>query len=210
MNTVAPRRKSGMNRSIPYTIVLLTLCAGALSGQMRRGSFELSCAATAGSENIRIETTFPSESFVSESSQLYASVALRPAVYFMSGLALEPEFIWTALERAEPCFELNGNLVYTVVYPRGKVFPFILAGYGAANSIPRFDRLFGKQTDDLDITVLNAGAGLKILAFPKTAIRLEYRFQRFTYEQSEGEQSVTVKYRWLFHNVYLGFSVFIP
>jgi opacity protein-like surface antigen len=88
--------------------------------------------------------------------------------------------------------------------------PFVLAGYGIGNGIVAFHKVVVRSSDEMDIPILTLGAGLKIFLSPAVAFRAEYRFERLTAEDSFAPGGPTLKEALLSHNVFLGFSVFLP
>lgn len=200
-----------MRTFIPLFVTIQVFLLATACSQTKQGSIELSFSANAGSTTSKFETTSESNSSTSESSQAFFSLAMRPGIFLANGLELEPEFLWTAIEGREPALSLVGNLAYNFGIPRSRVIPFILAGYGAANGLPRFERMIGKSTNDLDISLWDIGTGVKFMISRQAALRVEYRFQQFAYEMSQEvfTAQVTEKYTWDVHNVFLGFSVFL-
>ena len=181
--------------------------------QTQQGAWELSLSRTFGSVSTSTETSgsFGSSSTDSE-AEGYLTLALRPGFFIIDGLALEPEILWTAIEGEPPSFMLSGNLAYTFSIPESRVLPFVLAGYGTGNAIPLFQTLLFRSSDKLDISVLNIGGGLKVLIAERVAIRTEYRYQRFSQKTDFGfgPYGGTAKSTTNFHNVLIGFSVFLP
>lgn len=183
-----------------------------LHAQLRPGNVELSLSLAAGSLAARTEVSGEGrETATSESSRLYAHLFARPGIFITKGLEFEPELQWTAVEGVEPAVALSGNLAYNFVIPRSRLVLFLLAGYGVSNGIPTFGHLAGRMTDALDITLINAGAGMKVFIVRQAALRMEYRFQRYRYSYDEtvaDEVSYNVLNTWTYHNFLLGFSVF--
>ncbi len=105
--------------------------------------------------------------------------AARVGFYIYKGLQFEPEAI-VLLGSADPAYMLSGNLVYNFLN-NVKTIPFLLAGYGIANTIPVYNIPIysaGSMTG-----VLNLGFGIKSFISDNIALRGEYRFQRFSGQQ---------------------------
>jgi opacity protein-like surface antigen len=195
------------------TAVCLVFACGSVYSQTQQGTWELSLSGNFGSVSGSSETTSSFGSSQSEQeAQGYLSLALRPGFYIIDGLVVEPEILWTAVEKVPPSFSLSGNLAYNFSIPESHITPFVLVGYGTGNAIPLFQRLFFRSSDKLDISVLNIGAGVKFFVAERIALRTEYRYQRYSQEEtfSSGSFSSTTKTIQNFHNVFLGFSVFLP
>ena len=85
------------------------------------------------------------------------------------------------------------------------------SGIGWSNSLPFFNQVnFGDV--DRNYTVLNLGMGIKTFLNEWSALRFEYRFQRFLAEEVV---VFTSPYRWSYdpsvsyHNLLFGLSVFL-
>jgi len=180
---------------------LVLVVVSPLASQTQQGSWEMSMTATFASIS---ETMSSGGSSSTSDAQGYVVVGVRPAIYVIDGLSIEPEFLWTAIENLPPVFSISGNLSYTVSLEESKNFkPFVLAGYGVGNGVPLARMLFFRQSDALDISLLNLGAGVKAFFSEAFALRAEYRYQRHGYTTSGGTDIT-----WNTHNIFLGFSVF--
>ncbi len=103
----------------------------------------------------------------------------RLGIFVVEGLELEPEFVLLAAEGNDPMYMVNANISYNF-RTHGKSTPFLLIGYGLANTVPAFG--VPMFWSDFSIGVLNIGAGAKIFVTDDIAIRLEYRYQHFSGE----------------------------
>ena len=189
----------------------LMLCSAA-SGQPTGGTWELSLSGAAGSIGGTSEWsgTYGSGSS-DQDAQSFLTLLFRPGLYIVDGLSIEPEFHWTAIEDAPPALSLSGNLAYTFRAPASTVAPFVLVGYGVANTVPVLDRALFRLSKDMDISVLNVGAGLKLFLSESVAMRVEYRYQTYRQENTDsyGPFTETYKQTYRLHNVFFGFSVFL-
>jgi len=167
-----------------------------LYGQIEKGSWEMSVAGTFGSVS---SSTNGNDG---ESTSLI-SIAARPGYYVINGLSIEPELYWTAIENERPIFNLAANVSYTFRVAESGVSPFVLAGYGIGNGIPIFQRLIFRSSDEMDVSVLNAGGGVKFFVTKSVALRAEYRYQRFNQEGDSFETTAN------WHTILFGFSVFL-
>lgn len=194
-------------------VVCLVFVCEPLYSQTQQGAWELSLSGNFGSVSGSSETSGSFGTSKSESeAEGYLSLALRPGFYIIDGLAVEPEILWSAFEGVPPSFSLTGNLSYNFRIPESHVTPFVLAGYGTGNAIPFFQRLLFRSSDKLDIGVLNIGGGVKLFLADRVALRTEYRYQRYSQERTfgSGSFSSTTKTIQNFHNVFFGFSLFLP
>jgi opacity protein-like surface antigen len=122
---------------------------------------------------------------------------------------IEPEFMLVKPESVTPTYLFNGNLAYNFKLSSGSASPFILAGYDITNCSPGVGVLIVNY--DTTIGVLNLGGGLKILVAKNVAVRVEYRYQKFTTEKSlsiygfSSAASVDINN----HTMNVGFSVIL-
>ncbi len=86
----------------------------------------------------------------------------------------------------------------------GRVLPFVLAGAGFGNGVPARGFVIGSS--EQRATVLNFGAGLKVFVVSFGAIRVEYRFTRFSVTYPSYPEAETTKGG--MHQIFLGVSVF--
>lgn len=190
------------------------LLSESTKAQTQKGAWEFSVSGTVGSlvtAAVVQSQQFGTQKFESD-PMAYAALAFRPGYYIVNGLAIEPEFQWYALARQSPRFPLSGNLSYNLFFPNSRVIPFLLAGYGVSNSGPvlvpgvRF-----KVSDEMNVHVLNLGAGAKLFVGENVAFRSEYRFQRFSHTQefSFPQLSSTTNTVYQYHNLLVGISVFV-
>lgn len=136
-------------------------------------------------------------------------LSTRVGFFPVEQFEVEPEFMIVKGENVTAMYMLNGNLAYNFKLPTGTASPFVLAGYGITNSFPIFNLLF--QNYDTTIGVLNLGIGLKILVAKNVAVRIEYRYQKFTGEKTStlfGYTS-TMNVDLTNHTVNVGFSVIL-
>jgi len=117
-----------------------------------------------------------SQSTVSPSSSLLF-LSGRVGIFVVAGLEIEPEFTTLISGRSNSLYAINANLCYNFETP-GRVVPFVLAGYGFANTIPVVN-LPTFETQNT-VNILNLGAGMKFHFTSRVALRLEYRFQSYS------------------------------
>ena len=89
------------------------------------------------------------------------------------------------------------------------MFPFILAGYGIGNAAPVYHAFWSRNSENFDVPVLNAGAGLKAFVSERVALRGEYRYQKYEYDRTYSDFA-SVKSTDSYNNVFFGFSIFFP
>lgn len=132
----------------------------------------------------------------------------RAGFFLINGLELEPELLLMISSGSDPAYVLNANLCYNFLLEK-KSIPFLLIGYGIANTTPFFNVPFGKT--DFKIGVFNIGAGLKIFIDNNVAIRLEYRFQKYSGDDVKNSYgySYTTKVDTRINTVQFGFSILL-
>lgn len=181
--------------------------------QTEPGNWELSVAGNIGSVSTSYE--YKSGSYVSSGSSdgiTYMGLDVRAGAYIANGLALEPEIYALFIEDQSPAFNFGANISYTFTLPESPVSPFLIAGYGIGNASPIMQRLVNRGSDEFDIPVLRVGGGLKVFLGKQVALKVEYRYERYSQERTETYygHSSTSKTVVNYHNVMIGFSVFIP
>ena len=136
-------------------------------------------------------------------------ISPRVGFFVLKGLELEPEVVCMFSSLNDPVYILNGNVSYNFISGKRGV-PFVLVGYGIANTIPFLGVPFTRTS--FAIKVLNVGAGLKVFLKEDVALRVEYRFQTFTGEGEEssyGYYSYSHKVDIEVHTVQFGLSVLL-
>lgn len=198
-----------MNRiSFLLLSALVTAFLPAIS-QTEKGSWELSFTGNAGSYSQKSEYTSGGQTHTNEGeARSYAALDFRAGYFLVDGLSLEPEFYFLGVEKTLPTYNLGVNVAYTFTIPESPVRPFLIAGYGTGNGIPMMQRLLARESENLDIPVLRVGGGLKVLLNRWVALKVEYRYERYTDEQStQYYSSKTVSN---YGNILFGFSFFLP
>ena len=136
-------------------------------------------------------------------------ISPRLGFFVAEGFEIEPEFVAMFASGSDPAYMINGNISYNFI-TAGKAVPFLLVGYGLANTVPFFNVPFLKT--DFKVDVLNVGGGVKAFLREDVAIRFEYRYQKFS---GQGETSVysfysyTEKIDTRIHTVQFGLSVLL-
>jgi hypothetical protein len=136
-------------------------------------------------------------------------VSPRLGFFVVEGLELEPEALLMFASRSDPVYVINANVSYNFISSK-KGVPFLLIGYGRANTVPFFN--VPLMLTHFGVGVVNLGAGLKVYLSEDIALRIEYRFQKF-YGQGEttsyGSFSFTEKVDTRIHMVQFGLSVLL-
>ncbi len=147
----------------------------------------------------------------SGSSRNTSALLISPRLGFFvhGGLEIEPEVIVMLGSGIDLVYMLNGNVSYNFsAGPNG--VPFVLAGYGIANTVPLFNVPMTKTY--YAVGVFNLGAGMKIFVAEDVAFRVEYRFQNFSGRgetSNYGGYSYTEKTEYTIHSMQFGFSVLL-
>ena len=157
-------------------IVLSLLMCGALAHAQ---------PGTGGSKELSISGSYQNISSGGSSGSGAFLLSPRLGFFVYEGLEIEPEVLLMFASGSEPVYMVNGNVSYNFVNA-GKGVPFILAGYGIANTVPTFG--VPLLSTGFRVSVLNIGAGVKAFLRENIALRVEYRFQRFT----GGEQRTSI------------------
>jgi hypothetical protein len=174
-------------------ILLLAVGAGLASAQVVPGKFEL--GASASYYNLK---------FSGEPSMSYLNVPVRLGWYALGGLEIEPEF-----QVFIPMGDFGGNTGYQALAKllynfrlAGGLEPFIGAGVGGGNGIPYIGII---ETSEGSKSLAYLGlAGLKVHLGKSAAFRIEYRFNRASWESDFSEKE------WAnIHQILVGISLFL-
>jgi len=147
-----------------------------------------------------------------EESTTIINLPIRFGYFIFKGLEIEPEVLITIPDESEDTgYFLSGNLAYNFNASE-KAILFILAGVGYGNGVKLASWIWDQ---DMGVTLINVGAGVKWLVGDTAALRLEYRFSKYS-----GEKEETYEY-WGYswteteeldrtdHKFFIGLSVFL-
>ena len=175
--------------------ILILLLASVASAQFKQGDFEMTLLGTVGSINeTREYTSNDVEIDDYDESHSYGYVSFMPAYYLIDGLAAELEIGIRAMEGIRPMQAVILNLGYTHKLPGSALALFGRVGYGLSNatSIPVFLDMYDGRSDDFDVSIINLGAGAKILVSRSAFIRAELNYRIQSYER--GSDLLTIDY----------------
>ena len=129
-----------------------------------------------------------------------ANLAVRLGFLVTNNIEIEPEILFSKYKEEDAGFVLSGNLAYNFspIGPEGNAVPFVLGGFGYSNTLIFVHNVASSSWDDEKWTVLNLGGGFKGFMSKPVALRVEYRFQKFS-----GDWDYT------YHNIFLGISAFL-
>jgi hypothetical protein len=197
-----------MKRLILVSAVVMMVTAHA-TAQFKQGDVELSFSGSLGSLNA----SSTSSGYNHSESRNTAILSVVPGFYVIDGLSLEAELGLLAEEKAMPAQYLLGNVSYTYLIPESRVALFGRVGYGVSNSvqIPVQPGIVSRVTNNFDVGVFNAGAGVKILVSQGAALRAElnYKSHSWTTEYHSPYYSSKTEYTYSNTGLLLGFSILI-
>ena len=143
-----------------------------------KGSWELNLSGDMGSMTSKTKIESAGSSNEISSDYTYFQLHIIPGYFLIDGLSFEPELDFLFVEDSKPSYSLIPILSYTYLIPSNpNLAIYIRGGYGLTNSYNHFGALL-RQSGDLDIGVINVGAGLKILATENFCIRTEINYRR--------------------------------
>ncbi len=166
---------------------ILLLVPNSLSAQnansaFHQGSWEFNLTGSLGS--INSESKFSSSYYNGSNSEdyKYFQLGIIPGYYITQGLSFEPEINIFAIEQSSPAYMLLANLGYTFTIENSIVYPFVHAGYGVTNAfqVP-INTSLALMSHDLDIGVLNLGAGIKTRFTESILLRTEINYRKYSY-----------------------------
>ncbi len=134
----------------------------------------------------------------------YLNIPVRFGWFFWKGLEFEPEVMVTIPLGdwgGDTSFMLIGHLTYNFE-TSGKLIPFIGGGGGYGNGIPIFGIVEGSS--DINAWSFDGLAGIKYLISNSAALRIEYRFSRFTIKDTFWDET----YHESIHQAFVGLSIF--
>ncbi len=128
----------------------------------------------------------------------WINIPLRIGFFVYKGLEIEPElFLTMPTEDTDYTGILvMGNISYNFKGSK-KLVPFILGGAGIGNGPQAFSSV---SDGGRRFTAINFGAGIKCFVGDSAAIRIEYRFIKYSDEYGYSDRTD--------NNIYLGVSIF--
>lgn len=196
-----------MKKSLFYALQLVLLVTTCYA-QIQDGKFEISASGTAGSYSYTSKTN--NRSYDSDAIT-YLNTSIKLGYYITGGLEIEPELYTLFMEKSKPSFVINGNVLYNFNIPETKLNPFLLLGYGLGNAYPLivFQNAYIRSSDKFDVGCFNTGLGLKYFFNDNVGIRVEYRYQKFSYNDSNLFTTSDTEYNINTHSVLFGFSILL-
>jgi opacity protein-like surface antigen len=171
--------------------------------------------------NVELSIAGSAQAFVEDGDASFlVNIPLRIGVFVSRNFEVEAESVTSV---ATGCSDdlvgyvasLNGSYNFPA---SDRLLPFILVGFGFANSAPIGNVFADFGCDGVKMSVFNAGFGWKFLFTRKAALRLEYRFQRFSGSETRyhllydgmyyDSVSYTDKFSFSMHSMFVGVSLF--
>lgn len=178
-------------KSLTSIAVILFLCTSLATAQFKQGDWELGLVGSLGSLSVTNSYNYNSQYYNYSSSNsvsksyTYAVISVSPAYFIANGFSIEPEFGLFALEEQSPGEYIVGNLSYTYLLPDSKIAIFAHAGYGVSNCIlfTYNDIPYNRASQNLDVKLINMGAGLKFLVTSSVILKSEINYLIQNYER---------------------------
>lgn len=190
-----------MSRFLFLAILFLTVLPVHPSrADTRRGTTELSLSPAFESVKYSSDTDNPS-------AQTVIMLPVRLGVFVTRDLEIEGDMNLTSTDNSTGLWAFF-NVAYNFRANEGKVRPFILAGVGLGNAA----RVLGLAVEtDNSVLGYDLGAGLKTLLTEHVGFRVEYRYDRVTYDSDDytwwtGVTSEEVTFQG--HRLLMGLTVF--
>lgn len=139
-----------------------------------------------GDKELSISTSFMSRKYkgASEAEWVF-NLASRLGLFVTRNIEIEPELLACKWKEEDFGFVLSGNVLYNIIpaNPMGSLLPFVLVGIGYANSMTFLPTIVGPSWGDkISGKVFNVGGGLKAFMSESVIIRIDYRFQKWSYD----------------------------
>jgi hypothetical protein len=205
-----------MLKYIFIPLIILFFSSAALTqtkAPFTKGSWEVSLSGSVGSLTSKSEYNSSYYSGESSESRNYFQLAVVPGIFIVDGLSIEPEFNMFFYQKAKPSLSFLGNLSYTFIIPEKNFAPFIRIGYGVSNSLqfPIQNGMLAKMSDKFDISILNAGIGLKFLLTENLAFRTELNYRKFSHSADDSGYGYSYEIKDSFTSIsaLFGFSILL-
>ncbi len=198
-------------RGVCFIISFWAISVFTLFSQYKRGDIELGMSGSGGSITSTSSSTNGNVSEENSESKSYAEISIIPGYYFSDGLSIEPELGFYFYEGAAPSIFLLGNLSYTLPSYGTRVASYAKLGYGLANSLMHPINIGGlfKVSNNLDVSVLNFGIGIKFLVTSSVELKTELNYRRYSYSTNFNFNGFSSKtdYKYSSLIVLFGFAV---
>ncbi len=170
-----------------FLLVPNSLSAQSAGSAFHQGSWEFNLTGSLGSINSESEYSSPYFNDSNSEDYKYFQLGIIPGYYITQGLSFEPEINIFAFEGSSPAYMLLANVGYTFTLENSIVYPFVHAGYGVTNAfqVPVNTGLT-LVSHDLDIGVLNLGAGIKTKLAESILLRTEINYRKYSYSPDAG------------------------
>lgn len=150
-------------------------------------------------------------------SMFYLQLGVIPAYFLTDGLSFEPEINILIQSKtlivSKPSLSFIANLAYNFNLPEKNFVPFVRLGYGISNSlqIPTLIGGLTRVSEKLDVNVLNAGIGIKIIMAQRLLFRSEINYRRYSYGSESGSAYYNSSYDYTLTSIsgIFGFSVLL-
>ncbi len=155
-------------------------CLNPQSAYFTKSSKEISLSGSPGSYSHTSKS--PGRSSSSRDHQ-YFTVYLSPRYYITNGLSVEPEMAFLFQKDNSPVQFYLLNLSYTMRLGEDKTGIFFRAGYGMRNSMifTANNDIPLQLTKSMDVKIINAGAGLKLVLNKNDVARIELNYRVNSY-----------------------------
>jgi hypothetical protein len=176
-------------KSVISIAVIFFLYSALIKAQFKKGDWELGMCGSFGSLSVTNSYSYNFSNYSSSNSNSkrysYAIIAISPAYYIADGISIEPELGLFAIEDQSPGEYIIGNLSYTYLLPDSKTAIFAHAGYGISNCIlfTYNDIPYNRASQELDVKLVNLGAGVKFLVTPSVILKSEVNYLIQNYER---------------------------
>ena len=136
--------------------------------------------------------------------EIVINLPIRLGYYVFKGLEIEPEIFYSIHDAEDDGFLILVNLSYNFTLAE-KVIGFVLGGGGFGNSSQYFTVV---NDEGIIISAINFGIGLKLLVGNSAAIRIEYRYTKYSGEVWRAIPMMYYRIDRKVSNIYVGISIF--
>jgi len=132
------------------------------------------------------------------------NLPVRLGYYIFKGLEIEPELFYSAHDGEDDGYLILANLSYNFKITKENIV-FILGGGGFGNSPHYFTVVYDHN---INVKAYNFGIGLKHLVGNSAAIRIEYRYTKYSGEEYRAIPMTYYRIDRTVSNIYVGISIF--
>lgn len=146
------------------------------------GSKEFSLQGNVSNRDISVKLKGGSSGESASDDLTVGSLYMRIGFFITDNFSIDPELNWGFTDQTPPsfAFSLNGSFHAPI---KDDLFVFVTGGAGLSNSVPFLNVSVERFTKKFDIMMYNLGGGLKYYLTENFALKTEFKYQVYNYEE---------------------------